>query len=605
VQEAWSGIDVQLRRRASLIPNLMETVRGYAEYEREVFEERRSRAWRAAEGRRCRSGGKRQQSAYAFTPLNSSTPMMTGVPRCTSVSTEGQRLRNDRHRRLRPDERLPMSASTESALVYERIDTNRQNTRLLMATFVLLLLPLAGGLAQYLTPESIFNGAVTRDGLNPTLSQIWAELMTTVIVLVAIAGATMFVAVTFSSSLLLQHVGARRVKHDDQPQLCRTVENLCIGAGLPAPAIYVVESDVANAFATGSNPKHASLVVTTGLLSLLTSRELTAVIAHELSHIGNYDTRLGTMLAAAVATLRFPKVAAVAIWRLMRRLMQTDQGRGGVAFVMLLGRPMIAALLWTLSGILTIGFYVAFSDMHEGLRVWRLLGVLTPLYVLFGAPAIATGLRRMISQEREFLADADAVLLTRDPDGLALALAKVGRAVAPGMKAGAASAHLYFVDPLPPGTSLWDRLYEVHPPLADRIERIAAMGDGIPPDELEAAEQVGREYGERLYVKNVRTQLPAELRPVELKPGMAEQLGERLDVQLADLVPGMKVRLTQAETPLYQNADGWSPVIERLPEGAIIEFIGLEANFVRVATDRVRGCISRGTVAKRLGDART
>jgi hypothetical protein len=187
------------------------------------------------------------------------------------------------------------------------------------------------------------------------------------------------------------------------------------------------------------------------------------------------------------------------------------------------------------------------------------------------------------------------VLLTRDPDGLALALAKVGKAVAPGMKAGAASVHLYFVDPLPRTKSLLGNLYAVHPPVAERIARIATMGDGVPPDELKAAEQAGSEYADRLYLGNARTRQPAELRPAVLDPSVAE---------LADGVPGTKFRLTQAEIPLYRAADGWSPVIDHLGEGAVIEVIGSEANFVRVTIEGVRGYISRGAPAKRLDNLR-
>jgi heat shock protein HtpX len=414
-------------------------------------------------------------------------------------------------------------------------------------------------------------------------------LVTTAIVLLTIAGAIGFIATALGSSLLLRHVGARRARRLDHEELWRTVENLCIGAGLPIPSLYIVDSEVANAFATGRDPSQASLVVTSGLLSLLTPRELKAVIAHELSHIGNYDTCLSTMLAAAVATLRFPRVVAGAIWEVVLSVMDTAEAENPLD-VMVFVHPMMAPLFWMLCGILTIGYYVASSDMHEGLRIWRLLGVLTPLYVLFGAPAIATGLRRMISQEREFLADADAVLLTRDPDGLALALAKVGKAVAPGMKAGAASVHLYFVDPLPPSTSIWGKLHAVHPPVADRIAHLATMGDGVPPDELKAAEQAGSEYADRLYGGNARTRLQTG-RLAVTDPSVAE---------LADGVSGTKFRLTQAGIPLYRAADGWSPVIKHLGESAVIDVIGSEANFVRVTVDGLRGYISRGAPATRF-----
>ena len=484
-----------------------------------------------------------------------------------------------------------------------------------MAAFFVLLLPLAGGLAQYLAPESIFSRAIRPgfsktlqpDNVQPTASEFLSELMMAVGVLLAIATAAIWFAAQFSSSLLLQHVGARRVRREEQPGLRRTVENLCIGAGLPLPELFIVQSDVANAFATGYDPEHASLVVTSGLLSLLTPRELTAVVAHELSHIGNYDTRLGTMLAAVVATLRLPWNAGVALLRLCCRLLESandGQLRGPFSVVYLInfGLPVLGAMM---AGVATIGFAVADADMPAAARIWRLLAIAVVPYALFGAPFLATRLRRLISQEREFLADADAVLLTRDPDGLALALAKVGRAGWGVLKAGAATAHLYFVDPLPASRSWWDSLYQLHPPIDERIGRVATMGDGIPAEELEAAEQIGREYGERLYVKESRKELPLELRPIEQAPWLAEHAGQPLAVQVAgnDVQPGMTFRLTSPDTSLYQKPDGWSPVIERLPEGSIVTFDRLEENFVRVATDSAFGYVSRGTLATRFQES--
>ena len=501
-----------------------------------------------------------------------------------------------------------MADGPQPVLVYDRIDANRRNTRLLMAVYFALLLPLSGGVAQYVTPQSIFTGGSWVDNLQPVPGEIGAELIATAIVLLAIASAVVFVATFSSSSLLLQHVGARKVGPEEQQDLRRTVENLCIGAGLPLPELYIVQSDVANAFATGYDPKHASLVVTSGLLSLLTPRELTAVVAHELSHIGNYDTRLGTMLAAVVATLRLPWSASVSLLRL-GSVVLADMRKAAACRVRdplpLIWSLLIFALLRitsVISGIIAIGVSLLFADLPVGFRLWRWLGVAMPLYALFGAPFLATRLRRLISQEREFLADADAVLLTRDPDGLALALAKVGRAGWGVLKAGAATAHLYFVDPLPASRSWWDSLYQLHPPIDERIGRVATMGDGIPAEELEAAEQIGREYGERLYVKESRKELPLELRPIEQAPWLAEHAGQPLAVQVAgnDVRPGMTFRLTSTDTSLYQKPDGWSPVIERLPDGSIVTFDRLEENFVRVATDSAFGYVSRGTLATRF-----
>jgi len=177
-----------------------------------------------------------------------------------------------------------------------------------------------------------------------------------------------------------------------------------------------------------------------------------------------------------------------------------------------------------------IGVDVASGDLPAGARVWRFLAVAAVPYTLVGAPFLATQLRRLISHEREFLADADAVLLTRDPDGLPSPWAKVGRA-GRGVRAGAATAHLYFVDPLPVSTSWWDTLYSPHPPIAERIDHVATMGDGVPAAELEAAERIGQEYGDRLYVRESRKQLPAE---VEQAPRLADQAGTPLVAQLPD-----------------------------------------------------------------------
>src|SRR5262249_32491957 len=153
------------------------------------------------------------------------------------------------------------------------------------------------------------------------------------------------VATFFSSTILLQHLGAHRIDFDEQINLRRTVENLCIGAGLPVPAIYVVNSDIANSFALGRDPEHASLVVSTGLLSLLTERDLPAVIAHELSHIGNHDTRLGTILAAVVATLRWPWSLAATAWRSMKEMnVQREQGNRGknpLGALLYFARPLL------------------------------------------------------------------------------------------------------------------------------------------------------------------------------------------------------------------------------------------------------------------------
>lgn len=294
-----------------------------------------------------------------------------------------------------------MAENPQPVLVYNRIDENRQNTWFLIGAFVVLMLPL---------PTAVVLMLPLVPNVTPYVAPYSPLLMW---VLLTSGIAALRNALPASSSLLLRHVGARRVTREEQPALWRTVENLCIGAGLPPPALYVVESEVANAFAIGHDPDHASLVITSGLLSLLTPRELAAVIAHELSHIGNYDTRLGTGLAATVATLRLPWTVAVDL------VVDVDLRRSLVRLLPLLG----------LVPVLVLDVILEFLGVHSILGTTRfVVATLVRLtdpwvatvgvavaYAFVGAPFLATCLRWMISQEREFLADADAVLLTRDP----------------------------------------------------------------------------------------------------------------------------------------------------------------------------------------------
>ncbi len=371
-----------------------------------------------------------------------------------------------------------MAESPSPVLVYSRIDENRQNTWVLIGAFLVLMVPLPTALVLMLPLVQSSASYLAR--YSPFL--MWAFLISGI--------AALTNALPVSCSLLLRHVGARGVTRDEQPVLWQTVETLCLRAGLPAPAIYLVEAQTANAFAIGHDPEDASLVITSGLLSLLTPRELAAVIAHELSHIGNYDTRLGTVLAAAVAALRLPLTAAGALvvdlnlrrslWRLLPLLALAPL----LVLDLFLGGRFVGAT----------AFVVATLARLSDPRV-VIIGVAVA-YALVGAPLLATCLRWMISHEREFLADADAVLLTGDPNALALALAKVGHATG-GLRVGAATAHLYFVDPRPANPPWWDSRYPLHPSIAERISRVVAMSRGIPLQELEAAERTGQAYAER------------------------------------------------------------------------------------------------------------
>lgn len=223
--------------------------------------------------------------------------------------------------------------------------------------------------------------------------------------------------------------GAVPVTAAEAPRYHRLVENLCITTGTPMPTLYVVDDPAPNAFATGRRPEEASITVTTGLFELMTDRELDGVLGHELGHIRNYDIR--------VSLIVFGLVVAVGI----------------LADIML-----------------RVSFFGGGRRGGGGNIVFLLFGVVAALV----APLLAGAVQAAISRQREYLADATSAMTTRDPDGLASALAKLGEHGRPLQKANTSMAHLWISDPLPGGAMA--RLFSTHPPLADRIARLESMG---------------------------------------------------------------------------------------------------------------------------------
>lgn len=236
-----------------------------------------------------------------------------------------------------------------------------------------------------------------------------------------------FFAYWFSDSIVLNMVHARKIeKREDTMELWNIVENLCITAGLPMPALYIVEDSSPNAFATGRNPKHAALAVHTGLLRILNKSELEGVVAHELAHIGNRDTLIAT-LAVVLAGV----VAIASDW-MMRSMIfggRSDDREGGSNGLMII-----------------IGIAVAIL-----------------------APIFATLFRLAISRKREFLADATGSLLTRYPEGLASALEKINSAHIPVADANSATATLYISNPFEGSGRFITKLFSTHPPVEERI----------------------------------------------------------------------------------------------------------------------------------------
>ena len=302
----------------------------------------------------------------------------------------------------------------QSVLVYDRIGRNRRSTFLLLAVFVLLL----AGLSIVI-------------GLVLGLPAPFAPLLIAPFLVIA------FIGYYSSSSVALRISGAKEVTKEGEPALIRTVENLCIGAGLPMPKVYLIEDGSPNAFATGRDPEHASIAVTRGLLQKLEPLELEGVLAHELSHIGNHDIRVMTVVVVLVGitALMADFMLRLTFFGAGRR--SSNRGRGGGSAVIII-------------------YAVA------------LLGaILTPI--------AAQAIRFAVSRQREYLADASAALLTRSPDGLARALEKIAADPDPLEVANKATAHLYINNPLREHKSFLNNLFSTHPPIEERVRLLRAM----------------------------------------------------------------------------------------------------------------------------------
>jgi|SRR3989338_1465961 len=251
-----------------------------------------------------------------------------------------------------------------------------------------------------------------------------------------ISGMMAFASYYYSDSMILGMSGAKQIQKKDNPTLFRTVENLCIGAGVPMPKVYIINDSAINAFATGRDPKHSVICVTTGILGRLNKVELEGVIAHELSHVRNYDIRL-----MAVVVILVGLVALLADF-FMRSLWY-----GG-------GRRR--------------------DDRGNAQGIFLLIGIVLAIL----SPIIATIIQLAVSRKREFLADASGALLTRYPEGLASALEKISKDKEPLEAANNATAHLYISNPfkLQVNSKHWfTNLFNTHPPIEERIKILRSM----------------------------------------------------------------------------------------------------------------------------------
>ncbi len=307
---------------------------------------------------------------------------------------------------------------TGRVLVYDRIGSNKRETWFLMSLFVLL----GGGLVS----AFLFAWGVPADQLPGVLSFVGIALI-------------LYAVVSYfaSTAVVLSISGAHEVTKEEEWEFVRRTENLCIGAGLPMPRTWVLEDSAPNAFATGRDPRHSHVVVTRGLLDKLEPAELEGVVAHELSHIGNYDIRVMTLVTVLVGVIALISDLALrfSFWGAGSRRGSKDKG-GGAAAIIVLALAVLGAIL---------------------------------------APIIAQTIRFAVSRRREYLADASGALLCRNPEALARALEKISSDTEPLEAANKATAHLYISNPLKDHSSFLNNLFSTHPPIEERVRLLRSM----------------------------------------------------------------------------------------------------------------------------------
>jgi len=301
----------------------------------------------------------------------------------------------------------------EPVLVYDRIAANKRQTWIMLLLFVIVL----GGFATII-------GYVT--GLPVAAAPV----------IFAVIIAYALFSYYASAGVALAVSGAHPVTKEEEPDLYRVVENLSIGSGLPMPKVYVIEDSAPNAFATGRDPKNASVTATRGLLNKLDRSELEGVIAHEMSHIGNYDIRVMTITVVLVGLIALLADLFMRWTWFGSGSRASNRDRGGSAYAILVIVAIALAIL---------------------------------------APIAAQLIQLAISRQREYLADASGALLCRNPDALARALEKISADPDPLEEANKATAHLYFSNPLRDHDSFLNNLFSTHPPVEERIRLLRAM----------------------------------------------------------------------------------------------------------------------------------
>jgi heat shock protein HtpX len=314
-----------------------------------------------------------------------------------------------------------MSESPNEGTFRERIAVNRRNSVLLIAAFLAFVA-----------------------GFGYIIGYAWIGDPTGALFGLALA----FVAGTISGlatyyggdRMVLAASHASEISHDDAPVLFNVVEEMAIAAGVPMPKVYIIDDSAPNAFATGRGPEHASVAVTSGLLEKLDRDELQGVIAHEMSHVGNFDIRYAMLVGVLVGTTVL------------------------------------------ISDFFLRGLWFGGGRRREGEGQGQVIMLIIAIALAILAPLFARLLQLSISRQREFLADASAVQLTRNPKGLADALQKISGDPEVLEAANRATAHLYIVNPIKKFEKRSKGLFSTHPPIEQRIEILRQMEMGGPVD---------------------------------------------------------------------------------------------------------------------------
>jgi heat shock protein HtpX len=313
-----------------------------------------------------------------------------------------------------------MSQSPYEGTFRDRIAANKRNSLFLIAVFLAFV--------------AVFGYVIGYAWIGDPIRAVFGLVLACVVG--TISGLVSYYA---GERIVLATSRAREVTHDEAPQLFNVVEEMAIAGGLPRPRVYIIEDSAPNAFATGRDPEHASVAVTSGLLEKLNRDELQGVIAHEMSHVGNFDIRYAMLVGILVGTTVL------------------------------------------ISDFFLRGLWFGGGRRREGGGQAQIIMIIVAVVLAILAPVFARLLQLSISRQREYLADATAVKFTRNPKGLADALQKISSDREVLEAANRATAHLYIVNPIKKVEKRAKGLFSTHPPIEERIQILRAMETGGIP----------------------------------------------------------------------------------------------------------------------------